>query len=94
MANSLAAIIFNGIFETRKSTGIEQKNAKMRVKNASPPRIYHSRINHDEAVGVANGLLGTTNVSRAILSSEAYPGSVRVREGADIVGAKPAEAHL
>ena len=38
----------------------------MHAKNASPPRVYHSGINHDEAVGDANGLLGTTNVSRAV----------------------------
>jgi hypothetical protein len=55
--NAQVAYIFNGVFETRKSTRNEEKFAESCVRRTRRAVIYHARINHDAALREANGLL-------------------------------------
>jgi hypothetical protein len=44
--NSAGANIFNGFFETQKSTRNRELNAEMRAVGACPLAVYHAGINH------------------------------------------------
>ena len=58
MVNSKYCIIFNGIFESQKSSKIKKTIAKMREKYTACRRVYHTIINHNGCVGERNDLLG------------------------------------
>jgi hypothetical protein len=53
--NIKIARIFNGIFETQKSTRSGQKTAKSRAKSTWAPRVYHAGIYHDGVLQETNG---------------------------------------
>ena len=55
--NMEPALIFNGVFETRKSTRIERKNAKSRAIETHGSRVYLIRIYHKWRLRKSNGSL-------------------------------------
>jgi hypothetical protein len=50
MVNIKSAYIFNGVFETQKSTRNGKNNAKIRALATWRPRVYHAGIYHDGAL--------------------------------------------
>ena len=56
VVNLRTANVFNGFFETQKSTQKGEKNAKFRACKTRLRRVYHVGINHDAALGRIYGM--------------------------------------
>jgi len=50
VVNFKYSFIFNGVFETQKSTRNRQINDEMRQKNACASRVYYNGIHHYRAL--------------------------------------------